>query len=66
LGSVKKVSKKGRPFLFKRKIRTSGGASAITIPPEIMTNLGWKLGDELDLEVYLEEGIAILRRTGKN
>lgn len=34
---------------FKRKIRVSGGTSAITVPEELLEALNWKLGDEVTI-----------------
>lgn len=45
---------------FKRTIRQSGGSAAIAIPPEILSALGWKVRDAVEL--YAEEQKLIVKR----
>jgi len=48
---------------FRRKIRQSGGSSAIVIPPEILEHLDWKIGDQI--EIYTDNGRIIIEKSQK-
>jgi len=62
---VTQLNTNERPFIFERKLRTSGGTAAVSIPPNIVKNIGWKLGDDLILEVYLQTRMIIVRQKKK-
>lgn len=46
--------------MFKRTIRKSGGTVAVTIPPVLIENLGWKIGDEI--KIYQDDGRLIIEK----
>jgi len=62
---VTQLNTNERPFIFERKLRTSGGTAAVSIPPNIVKNIGWELGDDLILEVYLQTRMIIVRQKKK-
>ena len=45
---------------FKRKIRKSGGTSAITVPEELLEALNWKLGDTVN--TFIEEDRLVVEK----
>lgn len=49
---------------FKRKIRQSGGTSAITVPEELLEALNWKLGDEVN--IFIEEERLVVEKAIPN
>lgn len=49
---------------FKRKIRQSGGTSAITVPEELLGALNWKLGDEVT--IFIEEERLVVEKAIPN
>jgi antitoxin component of MazEF toxin-antitoxin module len=46
--------------VFKRSIRKSGGTAAITVPPVLIENLGWKIGQEV--KIYQDDGRLIIEK----
>ena len=55
----------GKPFVFERKLRASGGTLSLIIPPVIAKNLGWKVGCDLTIEAYVDEEKVVVRKKGK-
>ena len=43
-----------------RTLRTSGGSTVLTVPPEILDILDWEDGDDLELEADYEDGKIIV------
>lgn len=45
---------------FNRTIRQSGGSAAIAVPPELLTALNWKIGE--NVELYADEEKLVIRK----
>jgi len=55
----------GKPFIFERKLRSSGGTTSLIIPPDIVKNLNWKVGCDLSIEAYIDEEKIVIKRKTK-
>jgi antitoxin component of MazEF toxin-antitoxin module len=47
---------------LKVKLKKTGNSLSVTIPSQILKALGWKKGDELELEVDTRAGVVVLKR----
>ena len=54
----------GRSRLIRKLSRPKGGSYYITLPKVLLEALGWKVGD--DIKIELEGNHLILRKVGDN
>ena len=46
---------------FHRKIRKSGRSAVIALPTDLMTSLGWEIGEAVVITATIEKAILIER-----
>ena len=49
---------------MKARIVKTGNSRAVIIPASVASELGWEVGDEIELEP-MAEGVALTRSSGK-
>jgi len=47
---------------LKVKLKRTGNSLSVTIPSQIRKVLGWKEGDELELDVDTRAGVVVLKK----
>ncbi|WBE14039.1 MazE superfamily protein [Saline Natrinema sp. J7-1 virus 1] len=59
-----RVDTESNEFVDERDVRTSGGSTVVTIPPEILKQSGLEPGDSVEFRVgFDEEGTIRLQET---
>jgi len=47
---------------LKVKLKRTGNSLSVTIPAQIRKALGWKEGDELEIDVDTRAGVVVLKK----